>query len=92
MKNWEINKAHTDEVVGIEAIVRDGIDSGDFRTEDPERGARNVMTAFTPFYHPMLVEQDVREGSDTSSHLLDQIEFYIRALGGSATNDRHTHK
>ena len=61
-ENWEINKAHTDEVVGIiEAILRDGTDSGDFRVEDPERGARNVMTAFTPFYHPMLVEQDVRD-------------------------------
>ncbi|MEV4607264.1 hypothetical protein MRBLMR1_002259 [Neorhizobium sp. LMR1-1-1.1] len=77
-KNWEINKAHTNEDVGIiEAIVRDGMKSGEFRAADPRREARNVMTAFTPFYHPVLVEQSVRDGNDTGARLHDQITFLL---------------
>ncbi|NKQ85820.1 TetR/AcrR family transcriptional regulator [Rhizobium ruizarguesonis] len=89
-ENWEINKAHTDEVVAIiEAIIRDGTVSGEFVAEDPGREARSIMTAFTPFYHPVLVEQEVRQGNDTGARLRDQIAFFIRALGGSATDGRH---
>jgi hypothetical protein len=77
-KNWEINKAHTNEDVGIiEAIVRDRMKSGEFRAADPRREARNVMTAFTPFYHPVLVEQSVRDGNDTGARLHDQITFSL---------------
>jgi len=61
--------------------------SGEFDVEDPTREAGNVIAAFTPFYHPILVEQAIRQGTDIASHLRDQIAFYIRALGGSATND-----
>jgi AcrR family transcriptional regulator len=88
--NWEINKAHTDEVVAIiEAIIRDGTVSGEFVAEDPGREARSIMIAFTPFYHPVLVEQEVRQDNDTGARLRDQIAFFIRALGGSSTDGRH---
>lgn len=84
-ENWEINKAHTEEVVGIiEAIMKEGIVSRKFGTRDPVRDARNVMTALTPFYRPVRVEQGIREGKNTAAHLWDQIEFFIRALGGVA--------
>ncbi len=78
-ENWAIYKAHNDEVVTIlRTIVMDGIVSGEFEVQDPGREARNVMTAFTPFYHPVLVEQEVREGNDTEAGLRDQIAFLIK--------------
>lgn len=89
-ENWEVNRAHTDEVIAIiEAIVRDGIESGEFGSEDPAREARNVMTAFTSFYHPVLVEQGIREGNDSGELLRDQIEFFIKALSRAGTFGRY---
>lgn len=92
-ENWEVNRAHNDEVVAIiEAIVRDGIETGEFGAEDPGREARNVMTAFTPFYHPVLVAQEVRQGNDTEARLRDQVAFFINALGGPRTSGRHAER
>jgi hypothetical protein len=36
-----------------------------------------------PFYHPVLVEQWVRNGEDTETGLRDQIRFILKALGES---------
>jgi len=83
-ENWAIIKAHSDEIIAIvETIVREGIEAGEFSIEDAAQAARSVMTAFTPFYHPILVEQWVRNGEDTEAGLHDQIRFILKALGGS---------
>lgn len=83
-ENWAIIKAHSDEIVAIiEAIVREGIEVGEFNIEDAAQAARSVMNAFMPFYHPVLVEQWVRNGEDTETGLHDQIRFILKALGGS---------
>ncbi|OBZ93478.1 TetR family transcriptional regulator [Pararhizobium polonicum] len=81
-KNWAIIRAHGDQIVVIiETIVREGIEAGEFEFEDAAQAARSVMNAFTPFYHPVLVEQRVRNGEDTETGLRDQIHFFLRALG-----------
>ncbi|MBZ9792147.1 TetR/AcrR family transcriptional regulator [Rhizobium sp. 3T7] len=83
-ENWAIIKAHGDEIVRIiETIVREGIEAGEFGVENAAQAARSVMNAFMPFYHPVLVEQRVRNGEDTEAGLRDQIRFFLKALGGA---------
>jgi AcrR family transcriptional regulator len=83
-ENWAIIKAHSDEIVAIiETIVTEGIEAGEFNIENAAQAARSVMNAFMPYYHPILVEQCVRNGDDTEAGLRDQIRFILKALGGS---------
>jgi AcrR family transcriptional regulator len=83
-ENWAIIKAHTERMVTIfEAIIRDGIESGEFAIEDAAEAARAVNSAFMPFFHPILIEQCVQHGEDAEAGLRDQIRFILRALGKS---------
>ena len=83
-ENWAIIRAHGDQIVLIiETIVREGVEAGEFGVEDAAQAARNVLNAFMPFYHPVLIEQRVRNGEDTEAGLRDQIRFFLTALGWS---------
>jgi AcrR family transcriptional regulator len=83
--NWAVIRIHSDQIVVIiETIVREGVEAGEFSVEDAGQAARNVMNAFMLFYHPVLVEQRVRNGEDTEADLRDQIRFIRDALGGFA--------
>jgi AcrR family transcriptional regulator len=83
-ENWAIIKAHIERMVTIfEAIIREGIESGEFEVEDPAEAARAVKTAFTPFFHPILIEHCVQHGEDTEAGLCEQIRFILKALGKS---------
>jgi AcrR family transcriptional regulator len=83
--NWAVIRVHSDQIVVIiETIVREGVEAGEFSVEDAGQAARNVMNAFMLFYHPVLVEQRVRNGEDTEADLRDQIRFIRDALGGFA--------
>ena len=81
-ENWGIIKAHIVRMVTIfEIIVREGIEAGEFEVEDPAEAARSIKTAFTPFFHPILIEHCVRHGEDTEAGLREQIRFILKALG-----------
>jgi hypothetical protein len=83
-EHWGIIKAHIERMVTIfEAIIREGIEAGEFEIEDPAEAARAVKTAFTPFFHPILIEHCVQHGEDTESCLREQIRFILKALGKS---------
>ncbi len=83
-ENWEGIKAHIARMVTIlEAIIREGIEAGELKVEDPAEAARAVNTAFTPFFHPILIEQCVQHGEDTEAGLREQIHFILKALGKS---------
>jgi AcrR family transcriptional regulator len=83
-ENWTIIKAHVERMVAIfEAIIREGIEAGEFEVEDAAKAARAVKSAFTPFFHPILIEHCVRHGEDTEADLRDQIRFILKALGKS---------
>ena len=83
-ENWAIIKAHIERMVTIfEAIIREGIEAGEFDVEDPVQAARAVKTAFTPFSHPILIEHCVQRGEDTEAGLREQIRFILKALGKS---------
>lgn len=83
-KNQAIIKVHIERMVTIfEAIIREGIEAGEFKVEDPAEAARAVKAAFMPFFHPILIEHCVRHGEDTEAGLREQIRFILKALGKS---------
>jgi AcrR family transcriptional regulator len=83
-ENWAIIKAHIARMVTIfEAIIREGIEAGEFKVEDPAEAARAINTAFTPFFHPILIEQCLQHGENTEAALREQIRFILKALGKS---------
>ncbi|WP_159592493.1 TetR/AcrR family transcriptional regulator [Chelativorans xinjiangense] len=83
-ENWAIIKAHLDRIMMIfEAIIREGIEAGEFKVEDPAEAARAIKTAFMPFFHPILIEHCVQHCEDTEAGLRAQIRFILKALGKS---------
>lgn len=83
-ENWAVNRAHNEQLVGLtEAIVREGIEAGEFGVKDSAQAARSVVKSFMPFYHPVLIEQGVRSGEDTEAGLLTQTSFIAAALNTS---------
>ena len=83
-QNWPIIKAYIERMVTIfEAIIREGVEAGEFDVEDAAQAARAVRSAFMPFFHPILIEHCVEHGEDTEAGLRDQIRFILKALGKS---------
>lgn len=84
LENWPIVKAHIERLVTIfEAIIREGIEAGEFDVEDAAEAARAVRAAFMPFIHPILIQHCVQHGEDTEAGLRSQIRFILKALGKS---------
>jgi AcrR family transcriptional regulator len=85
-ENWAIIKAHIERMLTIvEAIIREGIEAGEFNIENPAVAAHAVLTAFAPFLHPMLIEHCLEHGEDAEEGLRTQIGFCLKALGKSAS-------
>ena len=83
-ENWPIIKVHIERMVTIfEAIIREGVEAGEFDVDDAAEAARAVRSAFMPFFHPVLIEHCVQHGEDTEAGLRDQIRFILKALGKS---------
>jgi AcrR family transcriptional regulator len=81
-ENWPTISAHIERMTTIfEAIIREGIESGEFSVENPAEAAHAVKTSFVPFFHPLLIEQCIQHGEDTEASLRVQIRFILRALG-----------
>ncbi|KAA3448079.1 TetR family transcriptional regulator [Mesorhizobium sp. SARCC-RB16n] len=79
-----IIKAHTERIVAIlQAIIREGVEDGEFQVENPAEAACAVKTAFTPFFHPILIEHCLQHGEDNEAGLREQIRFILKALGKS---------
>ncbi|AIC25752.1 TetR family transcriptional regulator protein [Rhizobium etli bv. mimosae str. IE4771] len=86
--SWATLNAHNEQILAIlKALVREGVETGEFKVEDADEAARGIITAFLPFFHPVLVEQRVQEGEATAVSLHAQIRFIMKALGAS---DRDT--
>ncbi|GEC33457.1 TetR family transcriptional regulator [Sinorhizobium fredii] len=83
-ENRPVIKAHAEQMVTIfEAIIREGIETGEFEIEDPAEAARAVKTAFMPFIHPILIEHCLQHCEDTDAGLREQIRFIRKAIGRS---------
>ena len=84
-ENRAIIKAHIEQMVAMfEAIIREGVEAGEFNVEDPAEAARAVHAAFAPFFHPILIEQCLKNDGEIEAGLRAQIRFSLQALGKSA--------
>jgi AcrR family transcriptional regulator len=84
-ENWAVIKTHIAQMVAIfEVIIREGVEAGELKVEDSAQAARAVNSTFTPFFHPILIEQCVQHGEDTEAGLRELIRFIQKALGKSA--------
>ncbi|MER9236660.1 TetR/AcrR family transcriptional regulator [Mesorhizobium sp. M0622] len=84
-ENWAIIKVHIERMVTtLGVIIREGIESSEFKVDDSAGAARAVHTAFAPFLHPILIEHCLEHGEDTEVGLREQIRFCLKALGKSA--------
>jgi AcrR family transcriptional regulator len=80
-QNWAITRAHIDRMVTIvEAIIREGVEAGEFEVDDAAEAARTVKFSFVPFFHPILIEHCVQHGEDLEVDLRAQIRFILKAL------------
>ncbi|WP_058323362.1 TetR/AcrR family transcriptional regulator [Sinorhizobium sp. GL28] len=78
---WEVAKWYFDEMTRIfEAIIGEGLETGELKGDDAGNAARCVMAALIPFVHPSLLEQRIGV-VDLEDELEAQTRFVIRALG-----------
>ncbi|URK86210.1 TetR family transcriptional regulator (plasmid) [Rhizobium sp. RCAM05350] len=81
--NWPIMSVHCRRLVTmVQEIIEEGAEAGDLSVNDAVEAARSAMNAFSPFYHPVLVEARLREAEDPKQGLDQQISFILAALGG----------
>ncbi|TWB53107.1 TetR family transcriptional regulator [Rhizobium sp. ERR 922] len=83
-ENWATMNTHNQQMRAVlAAIMRQGQQAGEFQLEDADDTTRGVITAFLPFFHPVLVEQGIQEWEDMAGAAHAQIRFIMRALGKS---------
>jgi len=83
-ESWPIINAHNEQMLVIlKTLVREGLEAGEFKVEDADDAAWGAITAFLPFFHPILLEQRVKDGEDAAAAVNAQIRFIMRALGKS---------
>lgn len=57
-ERWEAIDAHIDRVQGLfTEVISAGIESGEFRSQNPLRAAVCARTAIVPLWHPVIVAQ-----------------------------------
>lgn len=80
-ENWATIKRHNERILTIlKALIREGAQAGEFKVDDADDAARGVITAFLPFFHPVLVEQRVLRREDAAVAVHAQIHFIMQAL------------
>ncbi|MFS2176939.1 TetR/AcrR family transcriptional regulator [Rhizobium pisi] len=95
-ESWPVISAHSARLVAIiENIIEEGTAASTFKVIDAAIAARSAMNAFAPFYHPVLVEERVRNAGNAGDGIREQVVFILQALGRDDENrlsgSRQTH-
>jgi AcrR family transcriptional regulator len=78
-RDWHVIEKHIDRIHDLIAeIVKDGIEAGEFKEQDPAVAARCIGAATVTLCHPQMVAQCLAKQNRATSDEL--IEFVIRAL------------
>jgi AcrR family transcriptional regulator len=78
-EQWAAVKAHLARVCQlIERIIEDGIQSGEFRPQDPERAAKTVHAAMACICHPTIVAQKLDDEERATPNEI--AELIVRSL------------
>jgi AcrR family transcriptional regulator len=79
--SWGAIRAHKEHMLGVfEAILRDGIESGELDQVDPRETSRLMMISLVHFCHPVLVAQYLQDEQDLEGDARASVRFLLRAI------------
>jgi AcrR family transcriptional regulator len=79
--SWSAIRAHKEHLrMVFEAVLREGIERGEFEGVDPRETSRLMMISLVNFCHPVLVAQYLQDEGDLEADARATIRFLLRAI------------
>src|SRR5262245_49759367 len=79
--SWGAVRAHKEHIrMVLEAILREGIERGEFEPVDPRETSRLMMISLVHFCHPVLVAQYLQDQGDIEADARASVRFLLRAI------------
>jgi AcrR family transcriptional regulator len=79
--SWGAIRAHKEHMrMVVEAVLREGIERGEFERVDPRETSRLMMISLVNFCHPVLVAQYLQDEGDLEADARATIRFLLRAI------------
>jgi AcrR family transcriptional regulator len=79
--SWGAIRAHKEHIrMVLEAILREGIERGEFEPVDPRETSRLMMISLVHFCHPVLVAQYLQDQGDIEADARASVRFLLRAI------------
>jgi AcrR family transcriptional regulator len=79
--SWGAIRAHKEHIrMVLEAILREGIERGEFEPVDPRETSRLMMISLVHFCHPVLVAQYLQDQGDIEADARVSVRFLLRAI------------
>src|SRR5215831_19021808 len=89
--SWGAIRAHKEHMrMVLEAILRDGLERGEFEALDPRETSRLMLIALVHFCHPVLVAQYLQDQGDLEADARATVRFLLRAVTPGAEPCRPT--
>jgi AcrR family transcriptional regulator len=79
--SWGAIRAHKEHTrMVFEAILREGIEAGEFEPVDPRETSRLLMVSLVTFCHPVLLAQYLQDHGDLEADARASVHFLLRAI------------
>jgi AcrR family transcriptional regulator len=79
--SWGAIRAHKEHLrMVFEAILREGIEGGEFEPVEPRETARLLMLSLAHFCHPVLLAQYLGDRGDVEADARASVHFLLRAI------------
>jgi hypothetical protein len=79
--SWGAIRAHKEHTrMVFEALLREGIERGEFDPVEPRETSRLMMLSLVNFCHPVLVAQYLQDGGDLEADARATVHLLLRAI------------
>jgi AcrR family transcriptional regulator len=79
--SWGAIRTHKEHMrMVLEAILREGVERGEFEALDPRETSRLLMLSLVHFCHPVLVAQYLQEKGELEADARTLVRFLLRAI------------
>ena len=79
--SWGAIRTHKEHMrMVLEAILREGVERGEFEPLDPRETSRLLMLSLVHFCHPVLVAQYLQEKGELEADARTLVRFLLRAI------------